>query len=301
MAVLIVGKDGQLGRSLQDEFRKAKIKFHAYGREKLDITSTNAINKIFKTHSVSLAINAAAYTAVDNAEAEPKKAFEVNEIGAFNLAKKCSESAIPLVHISTDYVFDGLADTAYLPESTTNPRCVYGKSKFAGEVAVAKNCNIYVIIRTAWLFSEYGNNFLKTMLKLAQAKKVVNVVSDQIGCPTYAGDLAKSIVKLIPKLLAGKLDSHIYHYAGSEICSWYEFAKVIFDEAHKKGFLPRVPKLNAISTEEYITLANRPIYSVLDSSKFCDNFGVQPSDWRYALPKVIESVMINSTKESSDF
>ncbi|KNE88170.1 dTDP-4-dehydrorhamnose reductase, partial [Puccinia striiformis f. sp. tritici PST-78] len=230
-------------------------------------------------------VNAAAYTAVDKAETEFGIAAMINEIGPKNLALAANEVGARLVHVSTDYVFDGEMDRPYIETAKTNPLGVYGKTKLDGELAVVLIQPEALIIRTAWVFSEYGNNFVKTMLRLAQDRDTLGVVSDQFGCPTYAGDIAQAIIVLLQNKAAGG----VYHFCGDEIVTWNEFAVAIFASALKKGVLAKMPVVNGINTAQYPTPAKRPKYSVLDCGKIMDQ-GVILSVWKDRIDEVITAI-----------
>jgi dTDP-4-dehydrorhamnose reductase len=232
-------------------------------------------------------INASAYTAVDKAEDDQDEAEKINHIAVDNIASICSEIGCWLIHISTDYVFDGAASHPYSEDAETNPQGVYGVSKLKGELAIQSSGCKYLIIRTAWVYSEYGNNFLKTMLRLGADRDELSIVGDQIGCPTYAQDIAKSIVSILSCLdLKGTL-SGIYHYCGDESCSWYDFARAIFAVAEIHGSKPP-SNIKSITTLEYPTPAIRPAYSVLDCTKIENVFGVTRSNWRDGIKIVID-------------
>ena len=287
MTILIVGGNGHLGRCLIDRLKLSDWKYHSLGRMEMDITNFDQVSSVAGKINPSIIINTAAYTNVDQSETDQELALMVNELGPYNLAKICKILNIPLIHISTDYVFDGMSKQPYNTSDLVNPQSIYGHSKLKGEVQIKDNCDSFLILRTAWLFSEYGNNFLKTILRLSVERDNLKIVSDQIGCPTYAGHLAEAIIKTIPKLLSGSFKKGVFHYAGDMQCSWYDFAKIILSTASKNNYLNKIPKLTKVRTEEYITAAKRPRYSVLDSSSFCELFEVLPSNWREVLPSII--------------
>ena len=238
----------------------------------LDITDLNSVRSVLATSRPDYLINAAAYTAVDKAESESEKAFLVNQTGALNLAMVCAEMDLPLIHLSSDYVFAGTASLPYRELDAVAPSGVYGASKLAGEQAIIHSCKKYVIVRTAWVYSEYGNNFVKTMLRLAVSGKALSVVDDQLGSPTYAGDVAAALLHICK---SGKDAWGVYHYAGASQMSWYRFAENIFAQALARGLLNQPVSLDPIATSEYPTAAARPAYSVLDSAKIRAVFGVQ--------------------------
>jgi dTDP-4-dehydrorhamnose reductase len=243
-------------------------------------------------------VNAAGYTAVDEAESEPELAFAVNRDGPAYLASACGKAGIPLVHISTDYVFDGQKKGAYLVTDPVSPLSVYGKSKAAGEVEVREHLREHLILRTGWLYGVYGHNFVKTMLRLGREREVVQVVADQYGCPTYAADLAETILRIAAQFLqGGRVHWGTYHYCGKGVTTWHGFAEEIFDIAREYVLL-RVKRLEPISTAEYSTVAKRPANSVLDCSFFETHFGFSPEPWKESLSRMIHQVLsgrINST------
>lgn len=288
MKVLILGANGQLGRCLKDQFKKSDYKVIAASKNDLDITNFKkteiAINQIMP----NIIVNAAAYTAVDKAEKEKEKSDLINHLSVKNISNICYKNKIWLIHISTDYVFDGLSNKPYTESDFTKPQTEYGISKLKGENSICNSgCN-FIIIRTSWIFSEYGNNFLKTMLSLSKENNHLKVVGDQFGCPTYAQDIAFVILQIIPQL-AFKADAvGIYHYCGNIICSWYEFAEEIFSIAKEKGMI--APKISSILTEEFPSLANRPKYSFLETSNIENVFGVKASDWKSGLRRAMSKL-----------
>lgn len=282
--VLVTGANGQLGHCIKDIQKKnSHLSFVYTDHKELDICDEKSVNQFFKEQEpIHYCVNCAAYTAVDKAEEEEELAFKVNAEGPKNLAIACKEHGTVLIHISTDFVFDGKKSTPYLETDEPNPISVYGASKLQGEIEVQNLLKEYFIIRTSWLYSEYGNNFLKTMLRLAETRDEISVVRDQIGSPTYAGDLAEFILKII---LANNKSFGIYHYSNEGAISWYDFAKAIFEES--KIDL----KVNAISTSEYPTLAKRPIYSVMDKGKIISFCNIP--FWRDSLIYCIKKFQLN--------
>lgn len=275
MVVLVTGANGQLGQSLQYiSSQYPNLEFHFYTSSELDITNEYSIKEVFSLIKPNYCINAAAYTAVDKAEAESEKATLVNVTGAKKLAKICNEFATILIHVSTDFVFDGIKETPYNEEDTTNPQGIYGKTKREGEIEIIKYLKQYFVVRTSWLYSSFGNNFMKTMLKLANERNSLNVVNDQIGTPTHAVDLAQALVKIV---LSGSQNYGIYHYSNEGKTSWYGFAKEIFN------INKTIIDLNPIPTLEFPTPAKRPKYSVLDKSKIKTEFGISINDWKESL------------------
>jgi len=270
--ILIAGANGQLGTELSKLLPDAVLA----GKDELDITDEKAVKTFVKNKNVEIIINCAAYTAVDKAEDEPELAAKVNIDGAGNLAKFAKK----IIHISTDYVFDGTSHTPYKPEDKTNPVSVYGKTKSAGEQEVLKYADEAIIIRTAWLYSPFGNNFVKTMRRLGLEKESINVVCDQIGTPTYAGDLAKAVVQILPQI--NKDNKGIYHFTNEGVCSWYDFAYTIMKESNLNC------AVNPIPSSAYPTRATRPFYSVLDKSKIKETFGITISHWTEGLKQCLK-------------
>lgn len=292
MNVLVLGCNGQLGRCLSDQLKSKDCEVFYVSRDQLDITEFERTKKKIVETSPDIIINAAAYTAVDKAEVDQTSANLINHLAVKNIAEICNQLECWLIHVSTDYVFDGSAKTAYKENDQTNPQSVYGETKLNGELKIKASGCKYIIIRTSWVFSEYGNNFLKTMLRLGAERDDVSVVGDQIGCPTYAQDLARSIVEMLPKLNSRRHNG-IYHYCGDQPCSWYDFATTIFDQATINNIkTPNLVKL--ISTSDFPTPALRPAFSVLDCSKIENDFGVCISNWRDGIGQVISKIKLEN-------
>ncbi|MBQ5428818.1 MAG: dTDP-4-dehydrorhamnose reductase [Neisseriaceae bacterium] len=273
MNFLITGAGGQVGQELHKLLPQANALTHS----QLDIGDISAVRnavQAFKPHAI---INAAAYTAVDKAEEEVEKAYLINHIGAKNLAIASEEQNAILLHISTDYVFDGKKTEPYCETDTTNPQNVYGKSKLLGEQAILEHCEKAMILRTAWVFGRYGKNFVKTMLSLGKTRSHLRIVADQFGSPTEAEDIAKSLIYMAKNAQFG-----IYHYSGMPYVSWFEFAQKIFQAAEKQGIL-HAPQLEPIKSEEYPTAACRPQNSRLNLEKIKNTFGILPCDWQQHL------------------
>jgi len=293
LKILVTGAKGQLGQCLTDQDSLDNdINIDAYSSSELDITDLDALRNQLKISAPDYVINAAAYTAVDKAESEPEKAFAVNETGTLNLAVACNECDTPLIHVSTDYVFSGTASLSYKETDTVRPSSVYGASKLAGEKAIMENCSKYIIVRTAWVFSEYGNNFVKTMLKLGQSRDSLSVVGDQVGNPTYAGDLAKALIDIC-KVDDDKSTADswgIYHYVGGSVVSWHQFAQNIFEKALSTGLIQNSIAVESITTAEYPTPASRPAYSVLDTQKIKETFGVKTQTVDSALTRMLNAL-----------
>lgn len=282
--ILITGSKGQLG----SEFRNLSgnypgVHFVFTDVEELDITEFEVVRSFISKNNFDFCINCAGYTAVDQAEDEPDKAFLLNANAVENLAKVCNEFGVRLIHISTDYVFDGDNNKPYKETDPVSPQSVYGFSKLKGEAAVLKYTNNAIIIRTAWLCSMFGKNFVKTMLKLGLEKKVLRVVNDQIGSPTFTEDLVKTILEIL-KNYANRVTNEIYHYSCSGSISWYDFAKEIMRQAGLDcQMLP-------VNTSAYPTKAKRPAYSVLDKSKIVNAFEIEIPEWQVSLSKLIEKL-----------
>lgn len=270
--LLITGSRGQLGSELKKLLSDAIFT----DKYELDITDAEKVQKFIKIHNIDTIINCAAYTKVDKAEDEPEIAKKVNAIGPENLAK----SGAKIIHISTDYVFDGNGHKPYEPEDKTNPISVYGRSKLAGEQAILENSDSAIIIRTAWLYSSYGVNFVNTIAKIGAEKEKIRVVFDQIGSPTYAADLAKCIVQLIPQFKSGF--KKVYHFTNEGVCSWYDLAEKIIK------ILGLSCEVEAISSSEYPTKATRPFYSVLSKEKIKRDFGVKIRHWEEGLRECLK-------------
>lgn len=285
MRVLLTGANGQLGQCLKDRFPD---EWQVWGTDatELDITNKDTVFNAIEKYQPDVIINAAAYTAVDKAESDVDLARLVNVRGPANLAAAARNINAMFVHVSTDYVFDGASNIPYQECDATNPLGVYGLTKLDGERYVLEEYSSTVIIRTAWVFSEYGNNFVKTMLKLGNEKESLGIISDQYGCPTYAGDIASAIITLIDN----KSEGGIYHFCGDKVVSWYDFANRIFSIAKEMGWNGNIREVKAITTEQYPTAAKRPRYSVLDCRKISQK-NVSPSDWNNALLHVIKEII----------
>lgn len=272
---LVVGANGQLGSELR---LLLGDKAEYVDRNELDITDKQAVLNFVKPEKYEAVINCAAYTAVDKAEDEPEIAGKINRDGPANLAL----TGVPLVHVSTDYVFDGQNCVPYTENDGANPRSVYGVTKLAGEQAVLAVADTAVIIRTAWLYSEFGNNFVKTMRRLGAERDSLNVVFDQAGTPTYAKDLAQAIVDILPQLSPEV--KGVYHFSNEGVCSWYDFALAIMQ---KSGLSCKV---NPIESSRYPTKALRPSYSVLNKGKIKKTFGIEIRHWEAALDECINNL-----------
>ncbi|HBC3960606.1 TPA: dTDP-4-dehydrorhamnose reductase [Vibrio parahaemolyticus] len=280
MRVLVTGCNGQVGYCLTEILStNENVSLLAVDREELDITNREAVNEAVKAFKPTIIINAAAHTAVDKAEDEVELSFAINRDGPKYLAEAAKEVDAAILHISTDYVFEGNKVGEYVETDVTNPQGCYGASKLAGEIAVAEACDKHVILRTAWVFGEHGNNFVKTMLRLAANRDELSIVGDQFGGPTYAGDIAKALVEIAKTISNDKpVEYGVYHYSGLPHVSWYEFADAIFNAAVKERIVNK-PKLSSIATEQYPTPAKRPSNSKLNTRKINEAFGIEASDW----------------------
>ena len=277
MVVIVLGAAGQLGQAIQSIPSNNAIEFNFFDSHQLDITNTEKVNAVFERLKPDFCINAAAYTAVDKAEIEVEKADLVNRIAVKNIISACLKQGTTLLHISTDFVFDGEKNTPYTETDQTNPQGIYGVTKRNGEIEIAQSMTKFFIVRTSWLYSDFGSNFKKTILKLAKERESLNVVNDQIGSPTHALDLAAALVKIIQ---SRSINYGIYHYCNEGSTSWYGFAKKILELNHI--FI----ELNGIPTSDYPTLAKRPKYSVLDTSKIKNEFNIKIKSWQNALQEI---------------
>lgn len=279
MVVLVTGANGQLGQALQKASQAVSgIRFMFANSKTLDITDKENCQNVFEQFQPDFCINTAAYTAVDKAESETDLAHKINVIGVKNLAESCKKHNTTLIQLSTDFVFDGEKSTPYTEADTPNPKNVYGQTKLEGEQVIQSFLENYYIIRTSWLYSEFGNNFYKTMLRLASEKEFLNVVNDQIGTPTNANCLAKVIIQIIPHPTSDIRHSYgIYHFSNEGVCTWYDFAKKIFELNNIKI------SVNPIPTTSYPTAAIRPKYTVLDKTKMKTVFGIKIKSWEEGL------------------
>lgn len=284
MKVLLTGANGQLGRCFSDRLPQG-WQLKALDSKMLDISDEAAVMAAVQQYKPDVIVNAAAYTAVDKAESEVEAAVSVNTDGPKNLALAAISVNARFFHVSTDYVFDGKAKIAYGENEPVNPLGVYGKTKLAGELLVSSLMPDAVIIRTAWVFSEYGNNFVKTMLRLAKERDSLGIVSDQLGCPTYAGDIANTIVSMINVSAKGG----VYHYCGNEQVSWAEFAETIFKVSMELNLISKIPLVNYIKTSDYPTPASRPAFSSLDNRKI-ESLNIPSSNWLKALYEILDKM-----------
>jgi len=301
--ILITGSTGQVGTALRQHSRAAGFTVLAPHRADLDLADPASIRAAFVRAAPDAVINAGAYTAVDRAESEPDLAHAVNAAAPALLAELCHTAGIPLLHVSTDYVFDGTNTRPWLEEDATGPLGVYGASKLAGEAAIRAACSRHLILRTAWVFSAAGQNFVKTMLRLGQERDRLGIVSDQTGCPTAASDIAGTLWHLTERLLAIPAPTPTpavsaavpetapwgtFHYGGAPAVSWLAFAEAIFTLARQHGL--KTPQPEGIPTSAYPTPARRPAWSVLDCAKIQAAFGIPQPDWHTALASVVATL-----------
>ena len=290
MKILVTGKNGQLGKSIDKIItgNEKNSEFVFVGREALDLSSQDSIIDYFNNNSFDIIINCAAYTAVDKAEKEVELANDINHLAISKIAEISNKQEIKLIHISTDYIFDGISEKAYLESDDPSPLNIYGKSKLAGEVAVCaamqKNA---IIIRTSWLYSEHSNNFVDTILRKAQKFDELSVISDQFSSPTNASDLAKVIIQIINHKKFRNHDqlTQIYHYSSYGVCSWFEFAREILELANIDC------QVNPIETKDYLTAARRPKYSLLNTDKIVKGFGLEIPFWKDSLKAYIDNLL----------
>lgn len=285
---MITGAYGQVGCCLTQQAQANGWDVLALDRDKLDITDPQSVNALVKEYLPDVIINAAAHTAVDKAETEIDASYAINRDGPQYLAEAAASVGAAMLHISTDYVFAGDKDGVYTESDPVAPQGVYGASKLTGEQAVAAANAKHIILRTAWVFGEHGNNFVKTMLRLGSQRDQLGIVADQFGGPTYAGDIAAALLAIAEKTVAAPetINWGVYHFAGEPHVNWHQFAQAIFDNAVAQQLLAKAPQLNALTTADYPTPAKRPANSRLDCRKIFNEFGIQPSDWQMALQNI---------------
>ncbi|GAB6909962.1 dTDP-4-dehydrorhamnose reductase [Desulfosarcina cetonica] len=290
MNVLIVGKNGQLGTTLMKTAPKS-VAIRGVDLPAFDVTDANVVMTVVASEKPDVIINASAYTAVDRAEEEAELAYRINATGPQNLARAAAKTGARLIHVSTDYVFDGTACTPYAPDAVCNPIGVYGKSKHQGEQNILNELDAVVIIRTAWLYSQFGNNFVLTILRLLKEKTELGIVADQIGGPTWATTLAHAIWRTVARPdLKG-----VFHWTDAGVASWYDFAVAIAEEALARQLIEKPIPIRPITTADYPTLAARPAYSVLDCTASWRSLGLAPVHWRVALRQMLDG-LIKSTR-----
>lgn len=287
MKLLLLGANGQIGKEIVALAKQQGLNLYAYTRQELDITQEKHVKRIIAKIKPHYIINAAAYTAVDKAEKERKMAFAVNAFAVYHLAEAARQADIPLLHISTDYVFDGRKKTAYAEEDEPNPLSVYGQSKLAGETFIRQLWYKHIILRISWVFGRYGSNFVKAILQQAREKPELRIVCDQYGGPTYAADVAETLLQIINTLQKGCHYWGSYHYSGLPMTNWYQFASYILEKASAKYRLVTKSVLG-IPASAYPRVANRPYNSQLSSQKIKDLFAISPKNWQIGLMEVIE-------------
>lgn len=286
MRVTIIGTSGQLASELRRRPWSSGIQpSHA---EKVDVTNDHSLTALLDRQRPDLIMNASAYTAVDRAESDHERAFAVNESGPRALAEWCERNGAALIHVSTDYVFDGAKAGAYVEDDATGPLGVYGASKLAGEQAVRRILPRHVILRTSWVFSAHGQNFVKTILRLAGEREELRIVADQHGRPTSAADLADAMLRIAALIRRGERSWGTFHFASAGATTWHEFAQAILTEQALRT--PRLPKLIPITTADYPTPAKRPANSVLDTTRFEQTFGFRPRPWREGLREALQEL-----------
>ncbi|MGI8397231.1 dTDP-4-dehydrorhamnose reductase [Agrobacterium deltaense] len=295
MRLAVTGKNGQVVSAIQ-ALASDELEIVALGRPELDLAQPETVLKALREVKPDVVVSAAAYTAVDKAESEQDIAFAVNRDGARAVAQAASDIGIPVIHLSTDYVFDGTKDTAYVESDPTGPTSVYGRSKLEGERAVSEATDNYVVLRTAWVYSEYGNNFVKTMLRLGENRDEINVVADQFGCPTSANDIAAAVVTIARKLVENSSTPlrGVFHLSGTGETNWANFAKQIFALSAENGGKSVV--VNDITTAQYPTPARRPANSRLDCSKLEEVYGIKLPSWQTSTRAVV-TALAQSKKE----
>ena len=277
--ILVIGANGQLGSELKE--RLGENAFYT-DKDSLDITKFETVKSILSEKKPSVVINCSAFTAVDKAEEMKEEAFAINTKGVENLAKICKEIGAKLIHISTDYVFDGTNYKPYTEADKTNPQSIYGETKLEGEKRAFEFSDTVAVIRTSWLYSSYGNNFVKTMMRLGKERDTLGVIFDQVGTPTYAGDLADAIIIIAEKLQNGTKE--IYHFSNEGVASWYDFAKEIMELSEIDCVV------NPIETKDYPMSAKRPLYSVLNKSKIKNNFKITIPYWKEGLKECLKKI-----------
>ncbi|WP_333804631.1 dTDP-4-dehydrorhamnose reductase [Sulfurospirillum sp.] len=281
--ILVTGANGQVGSELKAISKTYPYNFYFTDKANFDISDEITIKKYLETYCIDVIINCAAYTAVDKAETDIANADKINHYAVHLLASCAKEKMIKLIHLSTDYVFDGKSYLPYTETDNVSPQSVYGSTKLAGEKALQKlNVPNSIIIRTSWVYSSYGNNFVKTMLRLGKEKKSLGVIYDQVGSPTYAHDLAETILEIVPQINTN--ETAVFHYSNEGVCSWYDFAKEIMSIMNLEC------KINPIETFQYPTPAKRPHYSLLNKSKIKNNFNIEIPFWKDSLAQCLRKL-----------
>mgnify|MGYP001225838631 CR=1 FL=1 len=282
MNIVLTGSSGQVGKEVNNLLGK-RFNVYSFTRKELDITDTKKVEEIISKLKPKYFINCAAYTKVDDCEINNELAFEINHLAVENISKCLQPMGAILIHFSTDYVFDGKSEIPYTEADGVNPINVYGISKLKGEESIKLHLEKHIVIRTSWVFGSHGNNFLKTMLKVGGEKSEVKIVNDQIGGPTFAGDIANLVLNIIYKTSSRFKDWGTYHFSGFPYVSWFEFAQEIFNESFKQNIFSKKPSIIPITTFDILNAAQRPNFSKLDCSKTFDVFAVEMSKWEEAI------------------
>lgn len=291
--ILLIGSQGQVGTELSKILPEIG-EVVCTNRTNLDLTNPEKLRDLIENIKPNLIVNASAYTAVDKAESEAELAYQINATAPQIMAEEAEKLNAILLHISTDYVFDGQKNTPYLETDQTNPLGIYGKSKLAGEEQIKTTNARFIILRTAWVYGIFGKgNFAKTMLRLGAEREQLKVVMDQVGCPTSAEDIALAISKIIPQILDTKDLAEIYHFTNLGVCSWYDFAINIFRQAKQLNYPLKIQEVLPITTAEYPTPAKRPAYSVLSTRKLSNDFNFYPNYWQESLEKTLINLLNN--------
>ena len=292
MDILVIGANGQLGWEISRRAATKNLSFHATVRAELDVTDREAVLRYVDQLKPKAVINAAAYTGVDKAESDPESAYAVNRDGPTYLAEVCSSLGLPLIHMSTDYVFDGTKTEAYTEQDPVAPLSIYGSSKVAGEDAVRKICPRHIILRTSWVYGVHGQNFVKKMLRAGEELGVLRIVDDQYGCPTFAGDLADEVLTIANQIIGGTVSVDgfgTFHCTNQGQTTWCGFARKVFEVS--EPCLSRIPKVDAIPTTAYQGSARRPGNSVLNCDHLARIIGIQLRSWEKALPEMLSETL----------
>jgi dTDP-4-dehydrorhamnose reductase len=292
MKILVFGANGQIGQEFRTLALDSPFQMVFFGRNDLDLTNGNRLLDVLVTNSPDLIINCAAYTAVDQAEANSKDAYSINAAAIELLAKGCADNDIVLIHLSTDYVFDGSGDVPFRESDQVAPVSVYGKTKLAGEIAIKNQLERHIILRTSWVFGEFGDNFVKTMLRIGANKQELEIVSDQWGSPTSAKGIAECCIQICTKINLKKenINWGTYHFSGSPYISWYGFADAIFKKAFELGLINKKPRLVSVTSSAFPTIAVRPANSRLNCDKIYSHFDIRPDDWAKKLSFVLKKL-----------
>ena len=291
MKVLVTGSGGQVGREIVKLTKSFKIQVIGLGHAELDVTDLVSISNALSTHMPDLLVNTAAYTDVEKAESEMELAYDVNQWGAAKIAEICFDRRIPLIHLSTDYVFDGKKKQPYTEWDTENPINTYGRSKYEGEQAVRSILNQHLILRTSWVFGVHGQNFVKTMLRLQKDGDPLHLISDTYGCPSDAADIAMVIMQLAYQVNKNKrIQWGTYHYCGDHSTNWYSFAEEIFKKVSEVTGQP-LPKILPISAEHYPSALKRPINTALSCQKIGETFDIKPCQWKKGVHEVVNTLL----------